>query len=215
MNPGRICVEPHLDLAVLVGGVAHQLLDPGLRHRVGAEVRVGRDMAGDRRHADERTPAGGHQVRHGVLHEQERSRCTLRCSTRVNSSSRLQVQRHDRRRRHRRWPPRRRATRWPRPRPPPPARHRPRSSRRPRQRAIEPPSSLAGAPNRSTVSISFDSVRPQIVTVAPSAASRRAHAAPMPVPPPVTMNDFPLQCHHGVPLCSARPSIGSEPRPSV
>ena len=37
-----------------------------------------------------------------------------------------------------------------------------------------------------TESLSDASVRPEIVTAAPSAASRTAHARPMPVPPPVT-----------------------------
>src|SRR5436309_891470 len=40
---------------------------------------------------------------------------------------------------------------------------------------------------RSIVWASVDSVRPQMVTVAPSATRRSAHAAPFPVPPPVTI----------------------------
>src|SRR4051794_21349536 len=52
-------------------------------------------------------------------------------------------------------------------------------------RRIDPPSPTEGL-IVSTAASSFDSVRPQIETWAPSAASRAADASPMPLPPPVT-----------------------------
>ena len=60
-------------------------------------------------------------------------------------------------------------------------------------------------------STSLDSVRPQIVTEAPSAASRRAQAAPMPVPPPVTMTLLPSRLSMVllvVPICVVRTGEG-------
>src|SRR5262245_29278256 len=50
---------------------------------------------------------------------------------------------------------------------------------------------------RFAASASFDSVRPQIVTAAPSAASRSAQARPMPVPPPVTRTAIPSRPPEG------------------
>src|SRR6516164_6962890 len=43
----------------------------------------------------------------------------------------------------------------------------------------------------ATASASRASVRPAIVTCAPSAANRRAHPSPMPLPPPVTSAAIP------------------------
>ena len=48
-----------------------------------------------------------------------------------------------------------------------------------------------GLPIFSTDALSVASVRPQIVTAAPSAAATRAQAAPIPVPPPVTSTPQP------------------------
>ena len=56
-------------------------------------------------------------------------------------------------------------------------------------RTVAPP--VAAAAMRSRASTSFCSVRPQIVTWAPSAANRSAVASPMPLPPPVTRTDQP------------------------
>ncbi len=54
-----------------------------------------------------------------------------------------------------------------------------------------PPPCPAWASIFTAESSSFDSVRPQIVTAAPSAASRAAQARPMPVPAPVTRTAVP------------------------
>ena len=54
MKPGRMALQRTLG-AVLVGGVAHHLLEPGLGHRVRHRSRGG-SAAGDRRHADEGAP---------------------------------------------------------------------------------------------------------------------------------------------------------------
>ncbi len=56
-------------------------------------------------------------------------------------------------------------------------------------RAVAP--SDARAEMRAHASTSLCSVRPQIVTCAPSAARRSAVARPMPLPPPVTRMDQP------------------------
>src|SRR5580704_12579175 len=45
----------------------------------------------------------------------------------------------------------------------------------------------------SAVASNLLCVRPQIVTLAPSSAAFRAHAAPMPVPPPVTTTEAPAK----------------------
>ena len=55
----------------------------------------------------------------------------------------------------------------------------------------------------ATASTSFSSVRPQIVTCAPSAASRVAAPRPMPLPPPVTSAVLPVMVVIGVPLLPA------------
>ena len=57
------------------------------------------------------------------------------------------------------------------------------------KRAVAPP--VAAAAICVTASASFCSVRPQMVTCAPSAASRAAVARPMPLPPPVTRTERP------------------------
>jgi hypothetical protein len=54
----------------------------------------------------------------------------------------------------------------------------------------EPPA----ASIRRTVSFRVSSVRPVTVTRAPSAASARALARPMPLPPPVTSAVLPANC---------------------
>ena len=48
----------------------------------------------------------------------------------------------------------------------------------------------------ATALANFSSVRPQIATCAPSAASRAADASPMPLPPPVTSAVQPGDAHH-------------------
>src|SRR5262245_7685416 len=55
---------------------------------------------------------------------------------------------------------------------------------------------------RFAASASFDSVRPQIVTAAPSAARRSAQARPMPVPPPVTRTAMPSRPPEGRVRCA-------------
>ena len=58
------------------------------------------------------------------------------------------------------------------------------------ERAVAPWAATASM--RAVASASFCSVRPQIVTCAPSAASRSAVPRPMPLPPPVTRMDQPV-----------------------
>ena len=57
------------------------------------------------------------------------------------------------------------------------------------ERTVVPAAPLP--PIRAAASISFCSVRPQMVTWAPSAASRSAVPRPMPLPPPVTRMEWP------------------------
>ena len=68
------------------------------------------------------------------------------------------------------------------------------------ERTVAPP--VAAAAMRAPASSSFCSVRPQMVTCAPSAAKRSAVARPMPLPPPVTRMDQP-----------AMPAVGAAIRP--
>src|SRR5690242_13322240 len=56
----------------------------------------------------------------------------------------------------------------------------------------------------STDACSVASVRPQMVTAAPSAAATRAHAAPMPVPPPVTSTPVPSRPPFGLSVAGMR-----------
>ena len=72
MKPGPDRVDPQAGGAVLVGGVAHERLEPGLGDRVRAEPEVG-DVAGDRRHADERPAPRLHEVRHRALQRDQRA----------------------------------------------------------------------------------------------------------------------------------------------
>ena len=74
------------------------------------------------------------------------------------------------------------------------------------QRTDAPP--VAAAAMRSRASSSFCSVRPQIVTCAPSAANRSAVASPMPLPPPVTRTDQPAMPADG-------PGLGHQAAPGA
>ena len=71
----------------------------------------------------------------------------------------------------------------------------------------------AAASSPRAASSSFEAVRPMIVTDAPSASSRPAHARPMPLPPPVTRADWPARTSS--PMIFSSPGGRSSPRASI
>ena len=177
-------VEAHLHGSVFVGRVAHHRLDARLRDRVGAEVRVGH-VAGDGGHAHERATARRREMRDRVLDAQQRAedvqvehtdelvhvlqvvRAKAATASCVGDDAVEAVAEFDRGCDE---------------------------SSDVVLAVTSATTTLTSAPSSRIVAADSSrrlSVRPQIVTRAPSAAALRAHAAPMPVPPPVTMTERP------------------------